>query len=111
MTTNEVTSKSLIEQLVEKQVKKANRTIHELLNLDSYSDMTDSEIADIINYYMDLARNDEEIRTMQATQIMEANARCEAYEQIAKDSHDALVAQLTALGLDDNMDEEEGDSQ
>lgn len=74
----------------------AQRSVHELLKLDTFQGMTDAEIQSLIDYYVEVAHNDERTKVFQATEIQTMNAQCAAYDSLRDDANSVLKQVLSA---------------
>ena len=72
------------------------RSVHELLKLSTFQGMTDAEIQSIIDYYVEVAHNDEHTKAVQATEIQTMNAQCAAYDSLRDDANSVLKQVLSA---------------
>lgn len=72
------------------------RSVHELLKLGTFQGMTDAEIQSLIDYYVEVAHNDEHTRAVQATEIQTMNAQCAAYDSLRDDANSVLKQVLSA---------------
>lgn len=72
------------------------RSVHELLKLGTFQGMTDAEIQSLIDYYVDVAHNDEHTKVVQATEIQTMNAQCAAYDSLRDDANSVLKQVLSA---------------
>ena len=72
------------------------RSVHELLKLDTFQGMTDAEIQSLIDYYVEVAHNDEHTKVVQATEIQTMNAQCAAYDSLRDDANSVLKQVLSA---------------
>lgn len=72
------------------------RSVHELLKLGTFQGMTDAEIQSLIDYYVDVAHNDEHTKAVQATEIQTMNAQCAAYDSLRDDANSVLKQVLSA---------------
>lgn len=72
------------------------RSVHELLKLGTFQGMTDAEIQSLIDYYVEVAHNDEHTKTVQATEIQTMNAQCAAYDSLRDDANSVLKQVLAA---------------
>lgn len=72
------------------------RSVHELLKLDTFQGMTDAEIQSLIDYYVNVAHNDEHTKVVQATEIQTMNAQCAAYDSLRDDANSVLKQVLSA---------------
>ena len=72
------------------------RSVHELLKLDTFQGMTDAEIQSLIDYYVEVAHNDEHTKAVQATEIQTMNAQCAAYDSLRDDANSVLKQVLAA---------------
>lgn len=72
------------------------RSVHELLKLGTFQGMTDAEIQSLIDYYVDVAHNDEHTKAVQATEIQTMNAQCAAYDSLRDDANSVLKQVLAA---------------
>ena len=66
------------------------RSVHELLKLGTFQGMTDAEIQSLIDYYVEVAHNDEHTKVVQATEIQTMNAQCAAYDSLRDDANSVL---------------------
>ena len=71
------------------------RSVHELLKLKTFQEMTDAEIQSLIDYYVNVAHNDEHTKAVQATEIETMNAQCAAYDSLRDDANSALKKVLS----------------
>ena len=103
MTTKEILeSKPIVSKTIDtsENVLKKDRGIGELLSMESFADMTDSEIEKIIKFKTDMAVSNELTRTKQATYIEEMNMLIEQYKNMAKEAADIYKSVLdTPLNL------------
>ena len=72
------------------------RSVHELLKLSTFQGMTDAEIQSLIDYYVEVAHNDEHTKAVQATEIQTMNAQCAAYDSLRDDANSVLKQVLSA---------------
>ena len=72
------------------------RSVHELLKLGTFKGMTDAEIQSLIDYYVEVAHNDEHTKAVQATEIQTMNAQCAAYDSLRDDANSVLKQVLAA---------------
>jgi hypothetical protein len=72
------------------------RSVHELLKLGTFQGMTDAEIQSLIDYYVEVAHNDEHTKVVQATEIQTMNAQCAAYDSLRDDANSVLKQVLSA---------------
>lgn len=72
------------------------RSVHELLKLGTFQGMTDAEIQSLIDYYVEVAHNDEHTKAVQATEIQTMNAQCAAYDSLRDDANSILKQVLAA---------------
>lgn len=72
------------------------RSVHELLKLGTFQGMTDAEIQSLIDYYVNVAHNDEHTKAVQATEIQTMNAQCAAYDSLRDDANSVLKQVLSA---------------
>lgn len=72
------------------------RSVHELLKLGTFQGMTDAEIQSLIDYYVNVAHNDEHTKVVQATEIQTMNAQCAAYDALRDDANSVLKQVLAA---------------
>lgn len=72
------------------------RSVHELLKLSTFQGMTDAEIQSLIDYYVEVAHNDEHTKAVQATEIQTMNAQCAAYDALRDDANSVLKQVLAA---------------
>lgn len=72
------------------------RSVHELLKLSTFQVMTDAEIQSLIDYYVEVAHNDEHTKVVQATEIQTMNAQCAAYDSLRDDANSVLKQVLSA---------------
>lgn len=72
------------------------RSVHELLKLGTFQGMTDTEIQSLIDYYVEVAHNDEHTKAVQATEIQTMNAQCAAYDSLRDDANSVLKQVLAA---------------
>ena len=72
------------------------RSVHELLKLGTFQGMTDAEIQSLIDYYVEVAHNDEHTKAVQATEIQTMNAQCAAYDSLRDDANSVLKKVLAA---------------
>lgn len=93
-TTTDVTGTTeSVETSVEQPVQ---RSVHELLKLDTFQGMTDAEIQSLIDYYVEVAHNDEHTKVVQVTEIQTMNAQCAAYDSLRDDANSVLKQVLSA---------------
>ena len=71
------------------------RSVRELLNMDTYQGMTDAEIKSLIDWYVEKAHNDTKINAEVTALIIEMNNTAEAYAKAATESNDILKSLLT----------------
>lgn len=71
------------------------RSVRELLDMDTYQGMTDAEIKSVIDWYVEQAHTDAEIKAKQAAIMVEMNNTAEAYAKAATESNDILKSLLT----------------
>ena len=71
------------------------RSVHELLKLGTFQGMTDAEIQSLIDYYVEVAHNDEHTKVVQATEIQTMNAQCAAYDSLRDDANSVLKQVLS----------------
>ena len=71
------------------------RSVSELLKLDTYQGMTDAEIQSVIDWYVEQAHTDAEIKAKQAAITVAMNNTAEAYAKAATESNDILKSLLT----------------
>lgn len=71
------------------------RSVHELLKLSTFQGMTDAEIQSLIDYYVEVAHNDEHTKVVQATEIQTMNAQCSAYDSLRDDANSVLKQVLS----------------
>ena len=71
------------------------RSVHELLKLSTFQGMTDAEIQSLIDYYVNVAHNDEHTKVVQATEIQTMNAQCAAYDSLRDDANSVLKQVLS----------------
>lgn len=71
------------------------RSVHELLKLGTFQGMTDAEIQSLIDYYVEVAHNDEHTKAVQATEIQTMNAQCAAYDSLRDDANSVLKQVLS----------------
>ena len=85
------------------------RSVHELLKLGTFQGMTDAEIQSLIDYYVEVAHNDEHTKAVQATEIQTMNAQCAAYDSLRDDANSVLkqvlAAPLNLAIIDENGNE------
>lgn len=85
------------------------RSVHELLKLGTFQGMTDAEIQSLIDYYVEVAHNDEHTKVVQATEIQTMNAQCAAYDSLRDDANSVLkqvlAAQLNLAIIDESGNE------
>lgn len=85
------------------------RSVHELLKLGTFQGMTDAEIQSLIDYYVEVAHNDEHTKAVQATEIQTMNAQCAAYDALRDDANSVLkqvlAAPLNLAIIDENGNE------
>lgn len=85
------------------------RSVHELLKLSTFQGMTDAEIQSLIDYYVEVAHNDEHTKAVQATEIQTMNAQCAAYDSLRDDANSVLkqvlAAPLNLAIIDENGNE------
>lgn len=85
------------------------RSIHELMELKSYSEMNDAEINSLIKYYIEYAKKSEELRTKQAILITQMNEEIEIAKEQAKksdkDFKDALARPLNLIKIEGGNNE------
>ena len=72
------------------------RSVHDLLKLGTFQGMTDAEIQSLIDYYVEVAHNDEHTKVVQATEIQTMNAQCAAYDSLRDDANSVLKQVLSA---------------
>lgn len=72
------------------------RSVHELLKLTTYQGMTDAEIKSLIDYYVEQAHQDENVKLAQQTEIQTMNAQCAAYDALRDDANSVLKQVLAA---------------
>lgn len=72
------------------------RSVHELLKLGTFQGMTDAEIQSLIDYYVEVAHNDEHTKAVQATEIQTMNAQCATYDALRDDANSVLKQVLAA---------------
>ena len=72
------------------------RSVHELLKLGTFQGMTYAEIQSLIDYYVEVAHNDEHTKAVQATEIQTMNAQCAAYDSLRDDANSVLKQVLAA---------------
>lgn len=72
------------------------RSVHDLLKLSTFQGMTDEEIQSLIDYYVEVAHNDEHTKVVQATEIQTMNAQCAAYDSLRDDANSVLKQVLAA---------------
>ena len=72
------------------------RSVHALLKLGTFQGMTDAEIQSLIDYYVEVAHNDEHTKAVQATEIQTMNAQCAAYDSLRDDANSVLKQVLAA---------------
>lgn len=94
MTTDETTVETTETENIDNSVPQ--RTVRELIKLDTYQGMTDVEIESIVEYYKEVARNDETVRTEQITYIQQMNEWCAYYDKAANEANDILKKVLAA---------------
>lgn len=101
MTTEDTTTGASEEATHETQ-----RSVHELLQLETFQGMTDAEIQSLIDYYVDVAHNDEHTKAVQATEIQTMNAQCAAYDALRDDANSVLKrilsVPLNLVRIDEN---------
>lgn len=107
MTTKEILEgKPIVHKPIDtsENVLKKDRSIGELLSMESFADMTDSEIEKVIKFKTDMAVNNELTRTKQAVYIEEMNVLVEQYKNMAKEAADVykavLDSQLNLISID-----------
>lgn len=83
------------------------RSVHELLKLDTFQGMTDAEIQSLIDYYVEVAHNDEHTKVVQATEIQTMNAQCAAYDSLRDDAN-SVLKQVLAVPLNLAIIDESG---
>lgn len=83
------------------------RSVHELLKLDTFQGMTDAEIQSLIDYYVEVAHNDEHTKAVQATEIQTMNAQCAAYDSLRDDAN-SVLKQVLAVPLNLAIIDESG---
>lgn len=71
------------------------RSVHELLKLGTFQGMTDAEIQSLIDYYVEVAHNDEHTKVVQATEIQTMNTQCAAYDSLRDDANSVLKQVLS----------------
>ena len=76
--------------------QQVQRSVHELLKLGTFQGMTDAEIQSLIDYYVEVAHNDEHTKAVQATEIQTMNAQCAAYDSLRDDANSVLKQVLAA---------------
>lgn len=74
----------------ENETSTTQRSVHELLKLDTFQGMTDAEIQSLINYYVDLAHSDENVKASQVAAIQSMNEACDAYKALEEDANSVL---------------------
>lgn len=74
------------------------RSVHELLKLDTFQGMTDAEIQSLIDYYVEQAHQDETVKLAQQTEIQTMNAQCAAYDALRDDAN-SVLKQVLAVPL------------
>lgn len=72
------------------------RSVHDLLKLDTFQGMTDVEIQSLIDYYVEQAHQDETVKLAQQTEIQTMNAQCAAYDALRDDANSVLKQVLAA---------------
>lgn len=72
------------------------RSVHDLLKLDTFQGMTDIEIQSLIDYYVEQAHQDETVKLAQQTEIQTMNAQCAAYDALRDDANSVLKQVLAA---------------
>lgn len=72
------------------------RSVHDLLKLDTFQGMTDAEIQSLIDYYVEQAHQDETVKLAQQTEIQTMNAQCAAYDALRDDANSVLKQVLAA---------------
>lgn len=72
------------------------RSVHDLLKLDTFQGMTDTEIQSLIDYYVEQAHQDETVKLAQQTEIQTMNAQCAAYDALRDDANSVLKQVLSA---------------
>lgn len=75
---------------IEKQPEQKDRDIQELLKLETYQGMTDSEIQKVIDWYVKLAHSDEESNAYRAAAQSMSESHEEAVAAILADSEKTL---------------------
>lgn len=83
------------------------RSVHELLKLGTFQGMTDAEIQSLIDYYVEVAHNDEHTKVVQATEIQTMNAQCAAYDSLRDDAN-SVLKQVLAVPLNLAIIDESG---
>lgn len=83
------------------------RSVHELLKLGTFQGMTDAEIQSLIDYYVEVAHNDEHTKAVQATEIQTMNAQCAAYDSLRDDAN-SVLKQVLAVPLNLAIIDENG---
>lgn len=83
------------------------RSVHELLKLGTFQGMTDAEIQSLIDYYVEVAHNDEHTKAVQATEIQTMNAQCAAYDSLRDDAN-SVLKQVLAVPLNLAIIDESG---
>lgn len=75
------------------------RSVSDLLKLDTYQGMTDAEVKSLIQWYVEQAVNGAELKASVAASIQAANAQAEAYrdaaEKATEDMRKVLAAPLS----------------
>lgn len=73
----------------------AQRSVQDLLKLDTFQGMTDQEIQSLIDYYVELAHTDEQTKAYQAAAITSMNENTERWNKAADESNDLLKQMLS----------------
>lgn len=73
----------------------AQRSVQDLLKLDTFQGMTDPEIQSLIDYYVELAHTDEQTKAYQAAAITSMNENTERWNKAADESNDLLKQMLS----------------
>lgn len=71
------------------------RTVVDIVNAGTYQGCTDEEIQSVIDYYVALARNDEQTRTAQASYIVQMNESISLAEEQARKAEERVRSLLT----------------
>lgn len=71
------------------------RSVQDLLKLDTFQGMTDPEIQSLIDYYVELAHMDEQTKAYQAAAITSMNETTERWNKAADESNDLLKQMLS----------------